>query len=153
VQDAPPVRRGECVGELAGEPDRVRLGQRTAGQPGGERLAGHQLHDQEPLGSVRLQAMQGRDIRVAQGGQQAGLALQAGEVFGRFGDVGADGLERDRPAQSQVIGAPDLPHAAATEWGDDAVLAGQDRTGSKQLPRYGGVGRRVRARQVRPRLR
>ena len=84
--------------------------------------------------SVRLlEAVDVRDVRMVQGGEDFGFALESGQALG----VGADGLGQDLDGdlalEVGVGGAIDLAHSAGAEGGDDFIRA-EARAGSQSHP-------------------
>ena len=63
----------------------------------------------------------GEDVGVVEGGDGAGLELEALEAVGVGGDVVVEDLEGDVAAEAGVAGAVDLAHAAGPEQLDDLV--------------------------------
>ena len=82
--------------------------------------APEQVHREEPLRAVGLQAMQADQVRVADIGGRAELALEAVEP----GPVNIrQQLERDAIAPHEVHRLEDDPHAAAPQLADQPVVA------------------------------
>ena len=77
---------------------------------------------QEARPVVFVQPVDRRDGRVAQRGQQACLAFEAGQTFGIFREHVRDDLDRDLAAEILVQGFPDLAHAALADLLDQAVV-------------------------------
>ena len=84
--------------------------------------------------SVRLlEAVDVCDVRMVQGGEEFGFALESGQAPG----VGADGLGQDLDCdlalEIGIRGAIDLAHPAGAEGGDDFIRA-EARAGSQSHP-------------------
>ena len=126
----------ERLGHLPRDRERLVHGDRPALQPRREVLALDELHHQD--GDPRrvferrgLEAVEVRDARVVERGEELRLAIEAGEPFGVGREGARQELERDVAAELRVPGAVDLAHAACAERGDDHVVvdAGPDREG------------------------
>ncbi len=63
------------------------------------------------------------DVRVVEGGQELGLALEAGEALGILRQLCREDLDRDLAAELRVSGAVHLAHPSGAEGGDDLVGA------------------------------
>ena len=125
MHDPTLVSRGQPLGDLQEELDRLLRRDRAAVDPIGERLPLDQLHDQK--GSPRLvvrglEAIKRRDVRVVERRQDPRLPFEAGEALGIVRDLLQQQLDRDLSPESRVAGAKDLSHAAHAECGDDFVL-------------------------------
>jgi hypothetical protein len=139
VDDARLVRRGQCVGSLAHNPEGVGAGQPPLpGDQRRQRLAGHQLHDQ-----VRAAGWQiGRcllvggglavvkdlgDVRMRQRCRVAGLGTEPGpeRLVGRVRR--REQLDGDGAVEQFVGAAPYFAHAA------NRYPAGQPVTSAQQV--------------------
>ncbi len=67
-----------------------------------ERLAFHELHDQELLAFVLLQAVQGCDVRVIELSQQSGLSLESVHAFFVLGELFRQYLDRHIPTELSI---------------------------------------------------
>jgi hypothetical protein len=115
VDDPLLVGRFERLGDLAGDPHRLPEGE---GADVDQDLQGSpldQLHHQETLLAHVLQAVEGRDVRMVEGGEELGLALEAGEAGLVPLHAGGERLDRHLPVEDRVAGAIDLPHATAPQ--------------------------------------
>lgn len=100
-----------------------------------ERVPLEQLHHEEALRLVPAEVVDRADVRVIERRGRPGFALEAldcGRVVCQFS---GKELERDLPAEPQILGTVDDAHAAATEFFDDAVV-GDGLAGSGH-PRHG----------------
>jgi hypothetical protein len=93
--------------------------------PLGQRLAGHELHDQvvgpAAVGQVVLAAVEDLDdAGVPQGGHDPRLGTEAGDEVGVGDQRRQQDLDRDLTAEDEVLGTPDVAHAAR---GDTLVQA------------------------------
>ncbi len=87
-----------------------------------QRLPLDQLHGQEVDAVGFVDGMDRDDVRVVEGGDGAGLALETGEALRVVGEVRGQHLEGDLAPELRVDGAIDLAHAARAERGDDLVV-------------------------------
>ena len=128
VQDAALVGRGEAGAELAR--DLERLGLREPADPAqqrGEVFPVHVLHREE-VAPVRLaDVVHAADVRMRHLPRRPHLGEEAIEKCLVRREPLRQELQRDRLAELQVVGAVDLPHAAAPDQADDAVALGEDR--------------------------
>ncbi len=128
MDDAGLVSRLEGGGDLQRDVDRLGRRERPALQPLGEVLAGDQLHREEAqrrLGSGRgllVQAVDRGDVGVVEGGEQLGLALEAGQPLGVAGERVGEDLDGDLAVEGRVEGLPDHAHAALADLLDQAVV-------------------------------
>jgi hypothetical protein len=115
MQDAFRMGGGEPPGDLAAPLDNAPDGERPGGKELAQGLPHHQLHDQ-PVAVRRLHEIVDPD-HGGMGEPCAGLRLAA-EALARarlVQDVRQDMLDRHRPLQPAVPGAPDLSHTAGGE--------------------------------------
>ena len=82
MDDARVVRRLEPFGDLPAHVERLANRERTAAQALGERLPGHELHDEEALAVALLEGVQGRNPRVIERSEKASLTFEASEPLG-----------------------------------------------------------------------
>jgi hypothetical protein len=101
----------QCGHDLAGIQDCRVQRERAALEPGRQRVALHQFHDQV----VGPDVVEGADVRMVQGGYRARLALEP------LAELLLCGLDRDGAAQSRVDRAKHVAHAAFAELVFDAV--------------------------------
>ena len=105
--------------------DRFVQGNRTAREPVLERLAVNQLEDEHghPLaGRVALfDAVDCRDVRMVQRGEQTGLALEARQPLRIGQEQGRKNFAGDVSLQPKIAGAVDLTHPARPERSSDLV--------------------------------
>jgi hypothetical protein len=144
VDDPLLVGRLEGLGDLPGDlPDLVD-GEGPPLQPLGEILALDQLQDEEGAPVVLLQAVDGPDVGVVEGGEQRRLALEPSEALGIPGDLGGQHLDRHVTVQLPVPGPVDLPHSSGPEGLEDLVGT-QVRSGRQRhaggLPGDRAIGR------------
>jgi hypothetical protein len=91
------------------------------GQDRPEALALEQLRDDVRGAIVGADVVKGEDVRVVQGGDGAGLELEALEAVGVPGDIVVEDLEGNVATETRVSCAVDLAHAACSEELDDLV--------------------------------
>ncbi len=94
---------------------------RPASNPVCERFAVDQLHDEEAGVAFLLEAVEGRDVVVIQGGEDTGLTLEPGHTFRISGDLLQEELDRDLATELGVLRPIDLSHAALSNQLDDLV--------------------------------
>ena len=131
MDDANLVRRLERLGNLARERQRLVNGNRTLRDALGEVFALDELHDNRARASGVLDAVDLRDVRMVEGGEDLSLALEAGDAVAaaRLGcagvsrQMGRQDLDGDVAIQLGVAGAIDLAHRAGAEGADDLVDA------------------------------
>ena len=115
------VRRGEPMGDLDADFDGGVLGERPLREPLAQRLAFKQLLDEEiPAGNLFERVNDG-NIRVANCGQELGLALEPARSFLVLEEFFRKDLDGDGPPEPGVPRAPNLAHAARAEGGNDLV--------------------------------
>ena len=131
MDDADLVRRLERLGNLARERQRLVDRNRTFRDALGEVFALDELHDDRARACGFLDAVDLRDVRMVEGGEDLGLALEAGQAVAaaRLGCAGVSrqmrrqDLDGDVAIQLGVAGAIDLAHRAGAEGADDFVDA------------------------------
>ena len=110
----------------------------------GEILALHELHREEQAVALLADVEDAANGRVRDPPRQPYFVAQ--QDLGR-GRRRSDEFERDRHAEHQVVGAPDIAHAAAAETRDHPIAAGEHLAGRKRfrgdLRRRGGRAARV----------
>src|SRR5262249_24595910 len=83
----------------------------------------HQPHREVVPAGVLAHVVDRHNVRVIQGGDQAGLVAEALDV-GRRGELARpDHLERDPPPQALLLGLVDYPHAALAQEAQQRVAA------------------------------
>ena len=70
---------------------------------------------------MRAEVEDREDVRMREGGDGLGLALEAGERLGIAGQVGRQDLHRDVAIELRVSRAVDLAHTAGAERTEDLV--------------------------------
>ena len=141
VDDAVVVRVRQRAGQLGPDAHDVRHGQPVAGrrgEPRGERAARHVARDDEQRAVVLDDVVHGHDLRVvAQPRHQPRLAPDA---LARLRARALDARERDRAVEREVVGEPDLLHAAPAEQALHEVAAhdGRRRPGAPAAPGAAG---------------
>src|SRR4029453_647497 len=121
MNDAVLVGRFERLGDLTRNRNRLIERDRSLGQAIGERRPIDEL-EHEGLGSVRfLKAMDSSDIRMVEGREELGLALEPRDPVGIEREWLGQDLESDLTIELRVVGAIHLTHAAPANQGHDAV--------------------------------
>ena len=121
MDDAFLVRLLEGLGDLPGDPERLTDGDGTPLQALGEVLAFDELEDEKGLAVGLLEPVDRCDVRMVEGGEEVGLALEAGEALGVARDLGRENLDRHLPAELGVGGPVDLSHPPGSEGSQDLV--------------------------------
>jgi len=80
------------------------------------------LHYQELASFGFLQAIDGRDAGMVEGGQDPRLALETGQPLGILGKGLGQDLDRDLATELAVLGPVDLAHPALAELVGDVVV-------------------------------
>jgi len=81
----------------------------------------HQVRD-AAVGAVGAPHVEERaDVRMAERGDRAGLALEAGAAVGIGGELVRQHLDRDEPVEPRVAGGEDLAHTPAPQRAHDFV--------------------------------
>ena len=115
---------------------------RSARDPLREVFALDQLHDQCERVARPFEAVNLRDVRMIERGEDFGLALEPRQPLSVLGHVGRQHLEGDLALQRRVLGPVDLAHAAGAQEGEDFVGA---EPGAGGQPRdYSGLSPAVR---------
>ena len=87
-------------------------GNRASGNPLGESLTVHELHDEKPQPLVLLQTVQRRDIRVIELREQAGLALEAPQALLVAIKLLGQDFDGDVAPELRIASSIDLAHPA-----------------------------------------
>ena len=122
VDDAAAVRRVERLGDLPGEVQHARGGQRPFFDQLLDGAPLEQLHHDERLAVVFAELVNRADVRVLQRRRQAGLALESGQPLGGRDRLGAQQLDGDFAAKLEVFGAIDHAHATFAEGVQQAIV-------------------------------
>jgi hypothetical protein len=126
VDHAAVVGLGQRLRDLAHERKDLGRGERAPSRELGERPPRHVLHGDEARPPVRtlhvVDLVDDRDVGMGERRGDAGLAQQP--RAGRVVPAGGQHLERDLPAQPQVLGQVDLAHAPGAQPLDDAIAGG-----------------------------
>ena len=117
MDDAGVVRRFQRIDDLPRNRECLVDGHRAPRDVNGEVLALDQLHDQ----SVALNAIDGRDVRMIEGGERLGFAREAQHTIRVRGEQLGKDLQRDVAIELRIAGAIDLAHAAFAQRADDLV--------------------------------
>jgi hypothetical protein len=98
-------------------------------------LARDQFHHQRENPVRLLQAVEVRDVRMVQGGEDLGFALKPRKAV-RIRRPGLQqDLDRDLAFQAEISGAVNLAHPAGTEGADDLV-GPEECAGSQRQPTW-----------------
>jgi hypothetical protein len=111
----------------------------------GERIAIDELQHQRAASAIRpvvvgnlLEAVDCGNVRMAERGENARLALEAHEPFGVARERRRQELQRNVPAQAGIVRVIDLAHAAGTEKGTHLEAADSRRPGRRPGVEDGG---------------
>ena len=115
MDDAGLVRRFQSVRELRGDGEHLVGRHRSPGDARFQRRTLDQLQHQRPHAAVFLDAVDLRDVRVVERGQQLGLPLEPGQPIGIGGEDVPEQLEGDVAVQPRVAGAIHFAHPARAE--------------------------------------
>jgi hypothetical protein len=115
------VRRAQGIGERQRNLQEVRHRHPARQDQVVQRAPIHQLHCQEAHAVGFLGGVDGDDVRVIEGGDGAGFAIEAFETAGDAGDFRRQHLQRDVASQPQVARAIHLAHPAGAQRVDDFV--------------------------------
>ena len=80
-----------------------------------QRLAFDEFQDETADAGILDDAVDRRDVGVAERRQQPRLTLEPRDPIGAAGDLGRKDLDGDVAAEPRVVGAIDLAHAAAPQ--------------------------------------
>ena len=108
VDDPLAVRLVQRIRDLDGDLQRLFQRQRPFLQPLGQRLPVEILHDPEVDPVLRADVMEGADVRVVQGGDGAGFALEPLLQVRVIGDMLGQHLDGNGAVQAGVAGLVDL---------------------------------------------
>jgi hypothetical protein len=143
VHDARLMRGFERVGHLAREDDHLGRADRPVPEARGEILAFYQFHHDGAASGLLLHPKNLRDVRVVEGGERAGLALESREALGVGGQRFGQHLDGDVAGEAGISRPIHLAHAAGTQDGDDFIGAqscpGGQRHRGNLTYRRGGV--------------
>ena len=133
VEDPLGVRGVERVCDVPRDDESAGDGDRAFCEELLDRLARNELHDEKADAVRPLEAVDAGDIRVVEGGEELGLALEAGRALDVVHEFLGKDLDGDLAAEARVARPPDLAHAAGSEKVDDLVRTeagpGNDRHG------------------------
>src|SRR5262245_49901967 len=115
MDDAGTVRGVERVGDLSGDGDRFQKRQRGATYAIVQRVALDQLEHQGRCVAGVFEAVDCRNVRVIERGEQACFAFEARHTTGVGGEPRRQDLQRDLASQFRVARAIHLSHAAHTQ--------------------------------------
>src|SRR5689334_5355202 len=87
-----------------------------------EGLAVEELHRDERVALMLVDLVDRADVGMIQGRRGLGLALEAAECLGIFGDVVGKEFQRDEPLELGVLGLVDDTHPAAAQLLENSVV-------------------------------
>jgi hypothetical protein len=125
MDDAAAVCRGERAGELARKDEDIGDGHGSPPEAGGERLPLEPLHHEvldPPVGPLLApDVVEGADVRVAEGRDGLGLALEPRPAVGIGGELAGKHLDRDQAGEPGVASRPHFAHPPGAEGTDDLI--------------------------------
>lgn len=136
MDDALRVRSIEGICDLLPEIEDRRLGHRAGAEHDLERIPLEEFHDEKAPRLVPAEVVDRADVGVIERRGRSGFALEALDCRDIVRQFRGQELERDLPAQAQILGTVDNAHAAATEFFDDAVVG--DGLAGGRHPRHEG---------------
>jgi len=121
VDDAGLVGGAQCVGDLHSEPQDRIDGEWPLGQAIGQRLAFEVLQDEVVDAVLLPDVVERADVGMVEGGDGAGLALEARAQVRVRGQVFREDLDGYGAVQARVARLVHLAHAACAEAVQDLV--------------------------------
>ena len=126
------VRRFERLHDLLRDGQRFVDRHGAASNPLGEILAFDQFHHEGLDAVCLLQPIEGRNVRMIQGGQCPGFARESGHAFGVGRECLRQNFDRHRALEPRIAGAIHLTHAARAEGGENFIRAESGAGGEGQ---------------------
>ncbi len=115
MNDTALVCGADRVGQLDGEPQQFVGVEPAPRDQLHQRSPFHQFHRQEADVPDLLDRVDGDDVRVVECGDGLRFAFEALAAIGVTGETRRQDFQRHRPAEPQIAGAVDLPHASGAE--------------------------------------
>ena len=122
VDDSLRVGRFERFCDLSRDLERFGRGESPLGDPGVQRGALDQFHDDAEDAVALLHAVDRRDVRVIERCEDLRFASETGHAVGGGGESRGKNLEGHVPVEAVVRGAVNLPHAPRTDLADEPVV-------------------------------
>ncbi len=123
VGDAAVVGRAQGVGQRDGDLEELRQRHAPLGDQLAETAPRDELHGEEVDAVGLLDRVEVDDVRVVQGGEGPGLALEAVQPLAVRRQLRRQDLERHLAPQLGVLGPVDHPHPALTELVEDPIVS------------------------------
>ena len=121
MDDAFLMRFFERVCDLLRDGDRFVHTDGASAEPLSKIVAGHEFHH-EADGSVRfLEAINGGDVRMVEGGENLGLATESADAIGVLREGRGQHLDGDFASQFRITRAEDFAHAAGADGRGDLI--------------------------------
>ena len=130
------MSRGEGVGNLNAEVEKLIERQRLVGDEVSERDAVEILHGDEAIAFFDIRVVDGADMRMIEGGGGLRFALETFQGQNIVGHVAHKEFQGDHAVQAEVLGLVDDAHATAAQSFEDAVAregAADEWIGSRHL--------------------
>src|SRR5262245_41774380 len=93
-----------------------------------------QLHDEKVPAVERFHSVQGGDVRVIEGGENPGFALEPRDAIPIVGGCVGQDLHRNAATELRIARAIDLTHSAGSERRDDFVEPESRAGGHRHRP-------------------
>ena len=100
-----------------------------AGQTGGQRLPLQQLHHEERMALVIADVVHGADVRMGEGRDAPGFALEALPADRVAAQFSVEQLDGDRAAEPSIAHPVDVTHPARAQRGEDFIRTEAGATG------------------------
>jgi len=123
VNDALVVGRGQAVGHRRRDFGGLAPGQAAPAQPVSEGLPGEELHDQVGVSVLLPRVEDLHQVRVGQGGEDAGLPLETPEALHVLGEATGQDLHGHIPVQVGVVGPVDVTHTPGSDQAENFIVA------------------------------
>ena len=132
--DDPLLMRGlQRLRNLAGDRQGITDRDRSTSDLLCEVLTFNKFHDQRTHGTGFFEAVDMRDVRVVQGGENLRFPLESSEPLGIAGKGLGECLDSDIAFKARVASLVDLTHAARADHGDNFVRADSGARGETHL--------------------
>jgi hypothetical protein len=121
----------QCFRDLDGQADSLFGRKRAFAQPGLERLAFHELHDQGGDIAGLFQSVDDRDVGVIQRGEDLGLTPETDHVARVAGESRGQHLDSDIAPEFGVLRSIDFAHPTGADRSGDLVGANARADGER----------------------
>ncbi len=121
MDDSTGVDGGKSFGNGSTDFRGFLMGEGSATKAAAECFALEQLGDGIGDAVVGADVEEDDDVGMGQGGDDASLALKAGESLGVGGEMSGQNFDGNFATEARIAGAVDLSHAASAQGGDDLI--------------------------------